>query len=181
MAGLTNVVYLPLMFKDCKYDTINTSEHYNFRWNVPSSLQARKAPVCYMSLLMVAIEGTNTNALQSLFVRMNNIYSENVLMNEVNSPFIGGTILALLDFRGNTDHYATLYESNPKIQLGTNLAELSFDLVDGEGNIVRLSGAKTHSINFILKIEYPEHNEVRDITLKNYAQSVVGNPPFNRL
>jgi hypothetical protein len=33
----------------------------------------------------------------------------------------------------------------------------------------------------IVKLEYPEHNEVRDITLMNYAQSQVGNPPYNRL
>lgn len=182
MSGLANKVYIPLFFKDATYKLEATTNHrYAFRWALPN-LDQRRGPVCYLSLKNIAIEGTVENTRQCLWLRINNMMSDNMLVNETTSPYVGGTILAMLDFRGNTDHYAFLPESAPKIQMTTNMKYLEFDIIDSGGNVETIDSADTTAtINILLQIDYPEHNEVRDTTLMSYAQSVVGNPPFNRL
>jgi hypothetical protein len=113
---------------------------------------------------------------------MNNVFSDSVLIKEVNSPYVGGCILAMVDFRGNTDHYALIPETAPQIQISTNIPYIEFDLIGSDGSVKTLdNGDATHTINLLLEIEYPEHNEVQNSTLMTYAQSEVGNPPFNKL
>ncbi len=182
MAGLADKVYIPLVFKDCSYKETATGEKYAFKWYMPN-FNARQAPVCYIKLKMVAIEGTTQNARQCLWIRANNLFGENVLINEKqNTTNIGGTILAMLDFRGNTDHYALIPESAIAVQISPNIPYIEFDLIDSTGEVETLDeGDATHTINILLEIIYPEHNKVRDTTLMTYAQSVVGNPPYQKL
>ena len=181
MAGLANKVYIPLMFKDCSYTTGATGK-YAFKWYLPK-LPARQGPVCYLSLKNAAIEGTVENTRQCLWLRLNNFYSENVLVNEVNAPNVGGTILAMLDFRGNTDHYTFLPESAIKVQLSSNLPNyFEFDMIDSDGTVEILDPADaTATINFLLQIEYPEYEEVPKTIVNSYVASEVGMPPFNKL
>jgi hypothetical protein len=182
MAGLADRVYIPLYNKDATYDTEAVTGHrYAFKWELPT-LDARRGPVCYLSLKNCAIEGTVENTRQCLWLRVNNIFSENVKINEKNSPIVGGTILAMLDFRGNTDHYAFLPESALKIQMSTNMKYLVFDIIDSGGNVESIDSADTTAtINLLLQIEYPPHNQVPDTTVMSYAQSEIGNPPFSKL
>jgi hypothetical protein len=180
MAGLANKVYIPLFYKDATYNTDGLGNRYAFKWAL-QNLDQRRGPVCYMSLKMIAIEGTTSNTKQCLWLRINNMMSENVLVNETTSPYVGGAILALLDFRGNTDHYAFIPESAPKIQMTTSMKYLEFDMIDSAGNVETLASADDKSISLLLQIEYPEHNDVPNTTVMTYAQSEIGNPPYRKL
>lgn len=182
MTSLAKKVYVPLMYKDATY-LLNGTQRYAIRWTLPN-LNPRRSPVCYLKLKACAVEGSSQDARECLWIRMNNVFSETVLVNERSgTTIVGGTLLGLVIFGDNTDHYNLVPESAPQIQISTNLSYIEFDLISpADGSIVYLDGADlAHTLNIILEIEYPEHNEVSNTIVGSYAQSVVGNPPFNRL
>jgi hypothetical protein len=182
MAGLADRVYIPLIFKDATYvEEAETLHRSKFRWELPK-LDARRAPVCYLSAKACAAEGTVETVRQMKWLRINNIYSENVLINETKSPTVGGTFLAMLQFSDNSDHFELLPESAPKIQMSTNMKYLEFDLIDAMGEVEQLkTGDTVGTLNILLQIEYPPHENVPYTMVSSYAQSEIGNPPFSKL
>jgi len=180
--ALARKVYIPLMYKDATYK-LDGTDRYAIRWQLPN-LQARRGPVCFLKLKMGAVEGSSQDARECLWLRMNNVFSESVLVNErEGTTNVGGTLLGMFIFSDNTDHYNLIPESAPQIQISTNIPYIEFDLISpADGSIVYLDGGDAaHTLNLILEIEYPEHNEVQYTTVNTYAQSEIGNPPFNRL
>jgi len=180
MAGLANVVYLPLFSKDAVKTYNGNSLPYNWKWTVPTTLQERRAPVCYLSIQSCYVDdSTGASAGLPHNLRLKTM-SENMLFNENIGPIVGYPIVSQMVRDTPTGHWTCFYENNPRIQVPSNLNILEFDFIDGQGNVIVIDGAG-ETFNMIVKLEYPDHNEVRDITLKNYAQSQVGSPPFNRL
>jgi hypothetical protein len=180
MSGLANVVYLPLFSKDAVKLTTGGAT-YNWKWTVPTTLQERRAPVCYLSIQSCYCDdSTGASAGIPHLLRLKTM-SENMLFNENTAPFVGYPIVAQMNRDTPAGHWTSFYENNPRIQVPSNLNILEFDLIDGGGNIISIDSTAGETLNIIVKLEYPDHNEVRDITLKNYAQSIVGNPPLNRL
>jgi hypothetical protein len=170
------------MYKDATYQSDGTDRYAN-RWTLPN-LNPRRSPVCYLKLKMCCVEGASLDARECLWLRMNNVFSETVLVNERSgTTIVGGTLLGMLIFSDNTDHYNIIPESAPQIQISTNLSYIEFDLISpADGSIVYLDGGDaSHTLNLILEIEYPEHNEVSNTMVGSYIPSEVGMPPFNRL
>ncbi len=180
MAGLANVVYLPLFNKDAVKLTNVSGDIYNWKWTVPTSLQQRRAPVVFLSIQSCYCDNSAGGTPSGLphLLRLKT-QSENMLLNETTAPFIAYPIVSVLSRDAPAGHWMSFYENNPRIQIPSNLQILEFDLVDGGGELIAIDPGDT--FNMIVKLEYPEHNEVRDVTLNNYAQSIVGSPPFNRL
>jgi len=180
---MADCVYLQLFNKDA-YKTYDAAVYpYNWKWTVPTSLQKRRGPVCYLSVLSCYIDdstgGTTANIPHMLRLK---VPSENVLMNEVTEPYITYPIVALLVRDAPSGHWTTYSENNPRIQISSNINILEFDILDGVGNVLSISSSSgDDAFNIILKLEYPEHNEVRNMVVGSYAQSEIGNPPFNRL
>lgn len=180
MAGLANVVYLPLFSKDAVKLT-SSGATYNWKWTVPTSLQERRGQVVYLSIQSCYCDdSTGASAGVPHLLRLKT-QSENMLFNENTTPIVGYPIVAQMNRDTPAGHWTSFYENNPRIQVPSNLNILEFDLIDGGGNVISIDSTSGETLNIIVKLEYPEHNEVRNVTLNNYAQSIVGNPPFNRL
>jgi len=179
---MADCVYLQLFNKDATKLLDGNLFPYNWKWTVPTSLQKRRAPVCFLSVQACYIDdstGATPNIPHMLRLKLP---SENVLMNEVSEPYINYPIVAMLVRDAPSGHWTSFSENNPRIQVPSNLNILEFDVLDGVGNVLPISSSNTDdAFNIILKLEYPEHNEVRNIMVGSYAQSEIGNPPFNRL
>jgi len=175
--GLGDVTYLPLFEKDATTDTAG-GKTSNWKWSIPTNIQARKAPVLYLSICSAYIDDSNVSAASPHNIRLK-VPSENYLMNEKASPYLGYPIVAQLIRDAPAGHWYALPQNNPIIQISSNLQTLEFDIIDGKGQVIIIN--EIDSFNLIIKLEHPSHNEVRDNTVMSYAQSIVGNPPFNRL
>jgi len=177
---MANCVYLPLFSKDAIKLT-SGGLTYNWKWTVPTTLQQRRAPVVFLSIQSCYCDdsnGASAGVPHSLRLKTQ---AENMLLNETTSPYVAYPIVAQLSRDTPAGHWMSFYENNPRIQIPSNLQILEFDLIDGGGEVISIDSTAGETLNMIVKLEYPEHNEVRDVTLMTYAQSTVGNPPFNRL
>lgn len=180
MSQLGSFSYLALYSKDAvKVEALGVT--YNWKWTPPTNLQARKAPVLFLSVCSAYIDdSTGNNPALPHMLRLK-IPSENFYSNETTAPHITYPIVAIMVRDAPSGHWYVLGENSPVIQVPSNLQVLDFDIVDGDGNILGVDSGAGETLNIILKLHHPEHNEVRDNTVMSYAQSVVGNPPFNRL
>ena len=179
---MAECVYLQLFNKDATKLLDGNLMPYNWKWTVPTSLQKRRAPVCFLSIQACYLDdstGPTPNIPHMLRLK---VPSENVLMNEVSEPYINYPIVAILTRDAPSGHWTSFSENNPRIQISSNLNILEFDILDGVGNVIPISSTNTaDAFNIMVKLEYPEHNEVSNTIVGSYAQSQVGNPPFNRL
>lgn len=182
MYDLGSVSYLALYGKDA-VKTLILGLPYVWKWTVPTNLQARKAPVLFLSVCSAYIDdSTGANPGVPHMIRLK-IPAENYYAYETTAPYIGNPIVAMLIRDAPTGHWYAQADSNPIIQVPSNLSVLEFEIVDQNGNLLGIDSGVDGggTFNMILKLYHPAHNEVRDNTIMSYAQSQVGNPPFNRL
>lgn len=180
MYDLGSISYLALYSKDAVKNTA-AGVTSNWKWTPPTNLQARKAPVLFLSVCSAYVDdSTGASAGVPHLLRLK-IPSENFYANETTSPIIAYPIVAQLIRDAPTGHWYAQAEGNPVIQVPSNLQVLEFDLVDGGGNTISIDSGAGETLNIILKLHHPPHNEVRNNTVMSYAQSEIGNPPFNRL
>lgn len=160
-----------------------------WKWTLPTSINSRQAPTCKLSVASAYIDdsyGTpagNQNCSQARMLRLK-INSENFLQNETQAPYIIYPIMGMMIRDAFVGHwYLPQAPYQVELDFSTNIRTIEFDLVDVDGNV--LDTLSTSSVggqlNIILRLHYPEHNEVRNDVVMSYAQSQIGNPPFNRL
>lgn len=173
--------YIALYDKDADTDLNDALTGYiSWKWKVPQTLQRRKSPVWFIKVKNLYLDdSTGTSPGLPHMLRLKNGYSENYHTYETSNQ-LSGPILAILTRDNITGHWTTFIE-NPSIQISSNVQYLEFDIVNGSGTVLPILSGTGGNLNIILEVEYPEHNEVRDNTVMSYAQSTVGNPPFNRL
>ena len=177
---MAECVYLPLFSKDA-VKLSSGGFTYNWKWTVPTNLQQRRAPVVFLSIQSCYCDdSTGASAGVPHLLRLKT-QSENMLLNETTSPYINYPIVSQLSRDTPAGHWMSFYENNPRIQVPSNLNILEFDLIDGGGNLISIDSTAGETLNIIVKLEYPEHNEVRNTMVGSYIQSEVGMPPFNRL
>lgn len=184
MYDLGSFSYLALYHKDAKKLQTDTGETYNWKWRMPTNLQARKAPVAFLSVCSAYTDDSGGGVAGVPHMLRLRIPTDNYFSSEIEgcpAPYIVYPIVAQLIRDAPAGHWYAQAESNPIIQIPSGLQTLEFDMVDGNGNIIAIDSAAPETLNIILKLYYPPHNEVRDNTLMSYAQSEIGNPPFNRL
>jgi len=180
MSQLGNYSYIGLYSKDAvKLSTDGAT--YNWKWTPPMNLQARKAPVLFLEVLSAYVDDSNGASASIPHLLRLKIPSENYYANETTEPYIAYPIVAQMIRDSPAGHWYVQANANPIIQVPSNLQVLEFDLIDGGGNIIYIDSTAGETLNIFLKLHHPAHNEVRDNTLMSYAQSQVGNPPFNRL
>ena len=170
-AELGNVEYIFLRYADCSATNGNT-----FEWTLPI-LPQRESSTMYLQIAQLSLhyEGTDISGNpQPQYLAYNNLFSDNMYSTD------NSTLLACILSRDDaTGHYECNPDS-PVIQVSSNLRKLNFSLKNPIETDSQNIGS-TGSIMILLKVIRPQHNVVRDNTLKSYVQSEVGNPPFNRL
>ena len=168
--------------------TLSGNATTSWKWTLPTNLNARQSPLMKVSVAAGYLDdsyGTVIgyhNASEPRMLRIK-VYSESYLQKEKTSTVIY-PIMSIPVRDAFVGHWLCPQAPHQiDIELSTQISQLEFDFVDFDGNVLEtLSGATVGGIfNMVLKLEYPEHNEVRDNTVMSYAQSQIGNPPFNRL
>lgn len=174
-----NIFYLGLYSVDAIKTTAGDATT-SWKWKIPSNFPVRKAPVFYLSVVSVFCNDTDgENKDEPHFLRL--------LTNTENYfPSSGYPVVAQLDFTSlpspATNHYWTLTNGVcADVVLSSNTQYLTFDVVNENMAQIPVQATTGESLNIVVKLIFPEHNEIRDNTLMSYAQSQVGNPPFNRL
>ena len=181
MYDLGGISYLGLYSKDAVKNTVLGITN-NWKWTPPTNLQARKAPVLFLSVLSAYVDDSQGASAGVPHLLRLKIPAENFYANETTAPYIAYPIVCQMSRDTPAGHwFSVASENNPVIQVPSNLQVLEFDIVDGGGNVIGIDSGAGETLNIILKLIHPAHNEVRDNTLMSYAQSTVGNPPFNRL
>jgi hypothetical protein len=160
-----------------------------WKWTLPTNINSRQAPTCRLSVASAYLDDSyttpagNQNCSAPRMLRMK-IFSENFLQNEITSPYIAYPIMGIMNRDTLVGHWCLPQAPHQiDVDFSTNIRTIEFDFVDEDGLLI--STLQTANVggkfNMILKIEYPEHNEIRNETVMSYAQSQIGNPPFNRL
>ena len=161
-----------------------------WKWTLPTNINARQAPTVRLSIASGYLDDSyatpsgNQNCSQPRMLRMK-VFSENFIQNETSTTnVILFPIMGMLVRDAFVGHwYVPQAPHQINVELSTNIRVLEFDFLDENGAVISTLSSSTvgGKYNMVLKLEYPEHNVLRDETLMSYAQSVVGNPPFNRL
>lgn len=174
-----NVYYLGLYQGDAIV-TPQGAASVAWKWKIPSNFPVRKAPVFYMSVVSVFCDDTTGDQKDKPHFLRLLTNTENYFASS------GYPVVAQLDFTSlpspSTNHYWTLTNGvTSEVILSSNTQYLSFDIVNQLMEVLPIKTDYGESLNIVVKIVFPEHNEIRDNTLMSYAQSTIGNPPFNRL
>jgi hypothetical protein len=155
---------------------------------LPTNINKRKAPTVRVSVASGYLDDSyttaagNQNCSQPRMLRMK-VFSENYLQNEASSTILF-PIMGMLVRDAFVGHwYVPQAPHQVNVELSTNIRVLEFDFIDEDGEVISTLSTVNEGgkYNMILKLEYPEHNVLRDETVMAYAQSQIGNPPFNRL
>lgn len=184
MYGLGKCEYIALYHKDASYTLNGDGNIITWKWRVPQTLNRRKSPSWFIKMNNLYLDSKTAGQGKDKphFIRCK-VVSENYHTFEKNGSNIGFPILTMLSIDVEDGHFTT-WTNNPSIMVSSSIQYLEIDIVDGNGVVIPVGNAGELtgvSLNMILEVEIPEHNEVRDNTVMSYAQSTVGNPPFNRL
>lgn len=108
-------------------------------------------------------------------LRLKNILPTNAILpnGETGNNSVGdknSVIMALLNRDVIPGHwFINGNDSTPKYTLPTNLQYLEFDFVDGDGLAIEI----TENVNIIMKIEYPQTNEIMNQVVGTFAKTIM--------
>lgn len=160
-----------------------------WKWNLPTNINSRQSPTCKFSIASAYLDDSyatptgNQNCSQARMLRMK-VFSENFLQNETTAPFVTYPIMGMMVRDAFVGHwYLPQAPHQIDIELSTNIRSIEFDLIGADNSVLDTKSELSLGglFNIILKLEYPPHNEVRNEKVMSYAQSQIGNPPFNKL
>lgn len=171
--------YIGLYHKDAIL-SISGGAVYNWKWRVPVSLDRRRAPSWFVSVVSCYLDDSNGAAAgQPHFLRMKtystnyHTYEEPVNTNSTN--MINFPIVSILVRDAAVGHYYSLSQDNVVIQVPSNIQYIEFDIIDGLGNVLNIDSTNGESMNITLKVTYPERTEVMANTIQTYQKSMIGN------
>lgn len=160
-----------------------------WKWTLPTNLNSRQCPTaklsvasCYLDDSYTTAAGTQ-NCSKPRMLRMK-VYAENYLQNETSSTIIGKPIVAIMTRDAFVGHwYAPQAPHQIDLDFSTNIRQIEFDFVDLDGAPISTLSAVAvgGKLCMVLKLEYPEHNELRNNVVMSYPESVVGMPRYNKL
>jgi hypothetical protein len=164
--------YLALHQKDATILTDGSNAIYNWKWKVPTSLNRRKAPYWFLSVVSAYCDDSSgSEAGNPHFLRCK-IPAENYFTYETSSPYINFPIVAQLIRDSSTGHWYSISQDNVVLQVPSNLQLLEFDIIDGTGNVIAINNSTIESLNIICKITYPARQEVTENINQTFVQSV---------
>lgn len=167
--------YIALYDKDATKLDDGLGNTYDWIWKMPTNMNRRRAPIWYISVVSCYCDdSTGSSAALPHFLRMY-VPADNYYSNEKTTPYIINPIVSMLIRDTPAGHWYSLSQDNITIQIPSNIQNLHFDIVDGNGNIIYINSGAGESLNIILKVTYPERTEVMANTTQTYAQSIVGN------
>jgi hypothetical protein len=183
--------FVGLYDKDAVKTTGTIANSVNaWKWTLPTNINARQAPTARLSIASAFLDDSyatptgNQNCSAPRMLRMK-IYSENFLQNETSSPYIAYPIMGMMVRDAFVGHwYLPQAPHQIDLDFSTNIRTIEFDFIaceDGSVLDTKVLLSQAGNLNIVLKLEYPEHNVLRDEIVMSYAQSQVGSPPFNRL
>ncbi len=164
--------YLALHHKDATKLTDGSNATYNWKWQVPTGLNRRKAPYWFLTVVSAYCDDSaGSEAGFPHFLRCK-IPAENYFCCETNTPYINFPIVAQLIRDVAAGHWYSISQDNVVLQVPSNLQYLEFDVVDGTGNVINIDNTSIESLNIICKITYPARSEVMDNTNQTFVQSI---------
>ena len=165
--------YLALYDKDATKTTISGATTL-WKWQIPTSLNRRKAPYWFLSVVSAYCDDSNgASATLPHFIRCK-IPSENYHSYEssLSTNFINFPIVSQLIRDAAAGHWYSLAQDNIVIQVPSNIQFIEYDLIDGNGNIIAMDSTSGESLNIICKITYPARMEITDNINQTFIQTI---------
>lgn len=165
--------YLAFYDKDATKTTL-LSATTSWKWQVPPSLNRRKAPYWFLSIVSAYCDDSSgASAALPHFLRCK-IPSENYHAYESSgsSVFITFPIVSQLIRDAAAGHWYSIAQDNVVIQVPSNIQFVEFDLIDGNGIQIPIDSTSGESLNIICKVTYPARSEVMDNTNQTFIQTI---------
>jgi hypothetical protein len=168
--------YLAFYTKDADI-TLNGAAATNWKWQVPTHINRRKAPYWFLSVQSCYCDdSTGASNGRPHFLRCkvpaDNYYTYEKNTNggtQINYPIVSNLIRDV-----PTGHWYSISQDNVVIQVPSNLQFIEFDIVDAWGSVLPINSDANNgeSLTVICKITYPARNEVMDNTNHTFIQTI---------
>ena len=167
--------YLALYQKDAIL-TLNSASIIGWKWKIPTSLNSRKSPYWFLSVVSCYLDDSNGTTTGRPHMLRCKIPSENYHTYESSaSPtgiYVNGPIVSQLIRDTPTGHWYSISQDNVVIQVPSNLQYIEFDIIDGNQNVLTIDSTIGESLNIICKITYPARMEITDNINQTFTQTI---------
>lgn len=167
--------YLALYQKDAAL-TINGTSIVGWKWQIPQSLNRRKAPYWFLSVVSCYLDDSNGATNGRPHMLRCKIPAENYHAYETaaspSGVYVYSPIVSQLIRDAPTGHWYSISQDNVVIQVPSNLQFIEFDILDGNQNVLTVDSTIGESLNIICKITYPARQEIQDNTNQTFVQTI---------